>query len=84
MTHLLLTYIKMLDIQTIRNLFAAYLQTAYLSHEDLVDLLRIPKKLKKDLAIHWRDIRDEYLDNLENDSEEHIEEYIDRLYRYIS
>lgn len=74
----------MLDVQTIRNLFEAYLQAAYLSAEDLVDLLRIPKKLKKDLAKHRSDIRNEYLDNLDNDSEEHIEEYIDRLYRYIS
>lgn len=69
--------------QTILNLFEAFLQTAYLSPEDLVDLLRIPKKLKKDLAIQRGDIRNEYLDNLDNGSEEQLDEYIDKLYGFI-
>jgi hypothetical protein len=69
--------------QTILNLFEAFLQTAYLSPEDLVDLLRIPQKLKKDLAIQRGDIRNEYLDNLDNGSEEQLDEYIDKLYRFI-
>lgn len=69
--------------QTILNLFEAFLQTVYLSPEDLVDLLRIPKKLKKDLAKHRSDIRNEYLDNLDNGSEEQLDEYIDKLYWFI-
>ena len=73
-----------MEEQTIRNLFEAFLQTSYLSPDDLVDLLRVPKRFKKDLAKHWDDIRKEYLDNLDNDSEEHLDEYIDRLFRYIN
>ena len=69
---------------TIKGLFEAYLQTSYLCGDDLVDLLRIPKELKEDLANRWDAIRDDYLDNLENDSEEHIDEYVDKLFRYIN
>lgn len=73
-----------MEEQTIKNLFEAFLQTAFLSPDDLVDLLRIPERFKKDLAEQRNNIRNEYLDNLENDSEEHIDEYINRLFRYIN
>lgn len=69
----------MLDIQTIRNLYEAYLQTCFLSAEDIADLLWITWRNWKIVAKKFFKIRDEYLDNLENNSEEHIEEYIDRL-----
>ena len=69
----------MLDIQTIRNLYEAYLQTSFLSAEDVADLLWIIWRTWKTVAKKFFEIRDEYLDNLENNSEEHIEEYIDRL-----
>ena len=74
----------MLDVQTIRNLFEAYLQTSFLSPEDVVDLIRVRWKNGKILVEKYNEIRNEYLDNLDNDSEEHIEEYIDRMYRFIS
>ena len=69
----------MLDIQTIRNLYEAYLQTCFLSAKDIADLLWITWRTWKIVAKKFFKIRDEYLDNLENNSEEHIEEYIDRL-----
>lgn len=73
-----------MEEQTIRNLFEAFLQTSFLSPDDLVDLLRIPKKHKKDLAEKRYHIRNVYLDNLDNGSEEVIDEYIDELFRYIN
>lgn len=69
----------MLKIQTIRNLYEAFLQTAFLSDEDIVALLWIEWRTWRIVAKKLYEIRNEYLDNLENNSEEHIEEYIDRL-----
>lgn len=80
----ILPVMKMLDTQTIRNLFEAFLQTSYLSPEDVVDLIRVKWKNGKVLAEEFYKIRDEFFEEIQEWDEPDVEEYIDKMYSYIS
>lgn len=73
-----------MEEQTIRNLFEAFLQTSYLSPENVVELLRIRKDLKEDLAERRSKIREKFLDSIQMWNEPDVDVYIDELFRYIN
>lgn len=73
----------MIEVQTVRNLFEAYLQTSYLSTDNIIELLWL--RYRPDVKDIWDKlytIREKYLDNV-GENEDRIEIFINTLIKVV-